>query len=237
MRWVIAHRGAPTLATENTLSSFEAALRLGVEAVELDVHLTRDGRLAVHHDAALGRTVEGSGRVRGYTLAQLKAFPIRGAKPSERIPSLEEALDLCRGRCHVAVEGKSDVAEAQRFAKVLVRTLRRQGKKPEATVISFCHSLIGFVRSLAPEIPAGPSFESRHLPEAALYFQPAVVVMAKEIVEKRYLVPFSRREVPVWVYTVDDPGEWERVGGCGAAGIITNRPDLFARRKTRAKTL
>ena len=69
---IIGHRGAPAEEPENTLRSFRRALDLGVAAVELDVQLTRDGRLAVIHDETLDRTTNGHGRVRDFTLADLK---------------------------------------------------------------------------------------------------------------------------------------------------------------------
>ena len=60
---VVGHRGAPNKAPENTLASFEAAIAIGVDAIELDVHLSRDGHLIVIHDAALDRTTDGQGLV------------------------------------------------------------------------------------------------------------------------------------------------------------------------------
>ena len=69
---IIGHRGAPQEAPENTLLSFRRALELGVVAVELDVQLTRDGRLMVIHDETLERTTNGRGRVLDFTLAELK---------------------------------------------------------------------------------------------------------------------------------------------------------------------
>lgn len=231
--WNIAHRGAPQIATENTLSSFEAAIRLGVSAIELDIHLTKDHRLVVHHDDELGRTVEGRGRIGVYTLKELKRFRIRGAQASERVPSLEEVLDLCRGKCHLAVEGKTDVDGAAQMAKVLARTLRQKSKPQDATLISFCQSFIGHIRERLPEFPAGPSFEKEFPPSVGLYFNPSVVVMSHEIVNKKSAAPFQKRGVPIWVYTVDDRKEWNRLAKIGVAGIISNRPDLFLSGKTR----
>src|SRR4030042_4999738 len=103
MAKIMGHRGASFYEPENTLRSFRRALQMGVAAVELDVHRTRDGRLAVIHDATLERTTNGRGRVRDFTLAELQQLD---AGQGERIPSLEEALDLVRGRALLLVELK-----------------------------------------------------------------------------------------------------------------------------------
>src|SRR5439155_14345872 len=97
---VVAHRGASRVAPENTLEAFEAALALGADGVELDVHRTADGALVVHHDAA----VPGFG-----VLAAAPLAAIRAARPA--VPTLEDALDVCRGHL-VNVEVKNLVGDA-----------------------------------------------------------------------------------------------------------------------------
>src|SRR4051812_25316812 len=95
----IGHRGAPRRYLENTLPSFEEALKLGADAVELDVHVTADGGVVVHHDPDLsGKVHPDSARRRaisGLTLAEIRKVDL-GA--GERIPLLAEVLDLTRGR-------------------------------------------------------------------------------------------------------------------------------------------
>ncbi|HVM46281.1 MAG TPA: glycerophosphodiester phosphodiesterase, partial [Candidatus Thermoplasmatota archaeon] len=102
---VIGHRGAPREAPENTLPSFRACLRDGVRAVELDARLSRDGRVVVHHDAALGRVVPGDAFVAGTESEALRALGI---------PLLEEvlALDLL-----VNVELKADAPNADELPR------------------------------------------------------------------------------------------------------------------------
>ena len=91
---IMGHRGAPAEEPENTLRSFRRALDLGVAAVELDVQLTRDGRLAVIHDETLDRTTNGRGLVKDFTLAELQKLD---AGQGEPIPALEEVLELVQG--------------------------------------------------------------------------------------------------------------------------------------------
>ncbi|HEY0583266.1 MAG TPA: glycerophosphodiester phosphodiesterase family protein, partial [Chloroflexota bacterium] len=69
--WVVGHRGAMGHSPENTMASFERGLELGADWIELDVHLSQDGKLIVIHDETLDRTTNGRGRVRDHTLAEL----------------------------------------------------------------------------------------------------------------------------------------------------------------------
>lgn len=226
--WVIAHRGAPTLATENTLSSFEEALRLGVEAIELDIHLTKDARLIVHHDEKLGRTVEGKEKISDCTLAELKQRKIVAAADSERIPTLEEVFDLCRGKCHLIVEAKSKTSASPLFAQAIVNVFQARSTPKETTLISFCHPLLAEVRELDPKITIGPSFEKKHRAKTGLKLHPAAVVMNHRIVDSAQLKDYQTEKISTWIYTVDEPKEWKRLTALGVSGIITNRPDLFS---------
>lgn len=90
---VTGHRGAGGLAPENTLAGFQKALSLGCHAVEFDVQLTRDGKLAVIHNETIEQTTNGRGPVDSYTMAELKQFD---AGQGERIPELSEVLTLLK---------------------------------------------------------------------------------------------------------------------------------------------
>ncbi len=144
---IMGHRGASFYEPENTLRSFRRALEMGVAAVELDVHLTRDGRLAVIHDATLERTTNGRGRVRDRTLKELQQLD---AGQGERIPSLEEALDLVRGQALLLVELKEPEA-----AGTLVKFFREHQAFGDAEVISFWHPAIKSIKAEEPKIKTG----------------------------------------------------------------------------------
>lgn len=91
--FVAAHRGWKDKYPENTLAAFRAAMDLGVDQIETDVRITKDGRLVLIHDATLDRTTNGTGRVCDYTLAELKALD---AGNGETIPTLREFLELIK---------------------------------------------------------------------------------------------------------------------------------------------
>ena len=124
MTLVVGHRGSPAQRPENTMASFELAVEQGVDAVELDVHLTADGELAVIHDATLERTTDLNGSVAAMSMDAIRAadagyrfgtdeetHPYRGH--GLRVPTLAEVLDWLPGGTGLVVELKSrDAADA-----------------------------------------------------------------------------------------------------------------------------
>ncbi len=118
----VGHRGARAYAPENTLASFKKAIEIGVDAIELDVRKTKDNQLVVIHDADVKRTTDGEGLVSELTLGQIKDFSAEG---SEKIPTLEEALDFLDKKVKVLIELKEAGIEEQVLSIVHARGLRK----------------------------------------------------------------------------------------------------------------
>jgi glycerophosphoryl diester phosphodiesterase len=116
---IIAHRGYRKRYPENTLAAFAAAFDAGAGMVELDVTLTMDRRVVVLHDDTLDRTTDGRGQVRGFTLEELKQLDAGSwfdpRFTGERLPTLEEVLNLCPARGMVNIEIKAGAFEAGRL--------------------------------------------------------------------------------------------------------------------------
>src|SRR5579872_3964060 len=93
---IIGHRGARDLWPENSLKGFRETRALGVDGVEFDVHLSRDAKLMVIHDATLDRTTHGSGPVAERTAAELAAIKLRNAG-GEGVPTLDAVLNIFAG--------------------------------------------------------------------------------------------------------------------------------------------
>ncbi|MEJ2748304.1 MAG: glycerophosphodiester phosphodiesterase family protein, partial [Anaerolineae bacterium] len=87
---IVAHRGASAYAPENTLAAFERAAELGADGIELDVQLSKDGRLVIIHDFDTARTTNGQGKVSDLTLAELQSFD---AGEGQKIPTLDELFE------------------------------------------------------------------------------------------------------------------------------------------------
>lgn len=138
-RVVAAHRGAKRLAPENTMSAFRIALSKGAIALELDVHLTSDEQLVVLHDAHLDRTTNGAGAVRSHDAEQVRALDAGswyGADfADERIPTLDEVLELTHGRARLNIELKS--SQTDRVAERVIETVCRHNAADRVVVMSF----------------------------------------------------------------------------------------------------
>jgi|GEM_PF-218408 len=132
---IVAHRGASSERPENTLVAFERAIEVGATATELDVQTSQDGKLFLLHDGTLDRTTNGKGKASDLTLAQLKQFDAGSWFDSkyrnERIPTLSEALKLCRGRIDVLLDLKEQGAS---YAKQVATEVRQFGD-PKKTIV------------------------------------------------------------------------------------------------------
>jgi glycerophosphoryl diester phosphodiesterase len=162
---VIAHRGASAYEPENTLRAFRRAIELGADMSELDVHLSKDGQPVIMHNATVDRTTNGTGAIKDMTLAELKTLE---ASKGERIPTLQEVIDLVRGRCGLYIELKAEGTPA-----VVVDTLRanRFTSRQQAIIGSFQPHLVQETKELAPEIATallvGPVLPAPQLIEGA----------------------------------------------------------------------
>lgn len=160
---MVAHRGTPEEAPENTLPSFRAALATGAPVLECDVHASRDGVVVVIHDATLDRTTDAHGAVAERDWAELSrvdaGYPRRfGARFRDtRLPRLEELLDLARGRAQVMVEVKTAAVGAPSggIEERVLLAARRTGTMHELGVIAMAPRALERIRALAPRVPTG----------------------------------------------------------------------------------
>ena len=141
------HRGAAKLEPENTLLSIQKAIDLGVDQIEVDVHLTRDQHLVVIHDTTVDRTTDGQGAIADFTLAEVKQLD---AGKGERIPTLQEVIDLVRGKVILQIELKGpDTAEP------VVQTVGQNSIESEVLLTSFVHDRLRETRQLNPNLRLG----------------------------------------------------------------------------------
>ncbi|MEU9336123.1 glycerophosphodiester phosphodiesterase family protein [Streptomyces sp. NPDC048290] len=138
----IGHRGIMGVEPENTLRSFVAAEQAGLDVIELDVHLSKDGALVVLHDEHVDRTTDGTGPVAEKTLAELRVLD---AGRGERIPVLEEVLDTVRSPLQVEIK---DMAAARALAEVL----RARDLVERVEVSSFHDEAITEIARLVPGV-------------------------------------------------------------------------------------
>jgi len=144
---VVGHRGARGHAPENTLRSFATAIEMGCQRVEMDVHLSRDGVPMIIHDGALDRTTNGTGPVAQRTHAELRLLDAGGG---ERIPTLGEVMDFCRGRVDIQIELKDP-----RCPGTVADQILRDWGLERLVVTSFTLELLDEIAPRLPEVPLG----------------------------------------------------------------------------------
>jgi glycerophosphoryl diester phosphodiesterase len=155
----VGHRGAKGHAPENTFASFNLAIQMGVQAVETDVHLSKDGEVVLIHDHTLDRTTNGHGFVKDQTAEELKRldagtwFEPRFA--GERIPTLAELLAWARDRVSLAIEIKNGPIYYPGIAGKVIRLLREYDMVRQAILISFDHVVLREAKMIAPEVATG----------------------------------------------------------------------------------
>ena len=141
---VIGHRGVAGLEPENTMRSFRRAIALGVDYVECDVRFTADRRFVLLHDDTLDRTTNGSGRVAEMAFDDVREFD---AGQGERVPTLEELLDLIAGgsRAHIELKGEGT-------AEPVLRLVESRGLLGDVVLTSGDTARLAALRALSPDV-------------------------------------------------------------------------------------
>lgn len=148
----IGHRGAKGYEPENTLLSFQKAIDLGVDGIELDVHRSNEGEIIVIHDEKINRTTNGEGFVTDFSLTELKFFRIN---ETHTIPTLKEVLDLVNQKCFVNVELKGNGTAKPVVALIEEYVLEKNWEYSHFIISSFDWNALKEVRSLNSKIPIG----------------------------------------------------------------------------------
>lgn len=157
--YVMAHRGASGYAPENTLAAFRLALEQGADLLETDLRFTKDEVLVCIHDATVDRTTDGHGAVSDLTLAEIKKLRIRSEfddlYPNERVPTLDELLDMTPGDVGLGLELKDPLFEQPAYAQKLVDALPLGRLVGRVAVLSFVQARLDGVKRVASEVPTG----------------------------------------------------------------------------------
>jgi len=243
---LVAHRGGSRLAPENTTEAFRQAVEVwGADMLEMDVRLTRDGEVMVIHDATVDRTTDGRGLVSTLSVADVQALDA-GARfidptglPTYRgkgvaVPRFEDVLTAFPSM-RINVEAKE-----REVARPLVEIIRRHRAEDRVLVAAELEQARADVRDYR-----GPWGASRHhivlfwilhrVPGGRLYTPGADILQVPEvwkgmrIVSPRFIREAHARNLPVQVWTVDDPDDMRRLLAWGVDGIQTDRPDVLAR--------
>lgn len=219
----IGHRGAKGHVPENTLASFRKALDMGMDAVELDVHVCATGELVVIHDFTVDRTTNGSGEVHKMTLAELKHLVVEGRYD---IPTLAEVMTLCKGKCRVNIEMKGRhtalpvsefldrlVKVGWNYEDIIVSSFQREELQIMSETNENIHLGILTQASVTQAWEWAEEFKAKAL-------HPHFSLLTESNVKKARQAGYK-----VYTWTVNEPEDIVRVKAYGVDGIITDYPE------------
>jgi glycerophosphoryl diester phosphodiesterase len=216
----IGHRGARALEPENTLRSFERAVELGVDAVELDVRKTKDGEVVVVHDDNVDRTTNGSGLVSELSLEEIKGFTTEGG---ETIPTLVEALDFLKGKVKVLIELKEVGYEKQ-----ILDLVKERGMVDDVIIISFSEEALAKVRELDKRVVTGLIYVRYKKPvEAALGLRAEYMLPLYRFTHSADVKKAHEAGLKVIVWTINTTQEATTYKQKNVDGIATDNPNIF----------
>ncbi len=220
MTLVIAHRGASAYEPENSLAAFRAAVALGADGIELDVHASHDGTLVVHHDDVIdGRPV------RDVTTGDLRDLTLSNG---ESVPTLRETLDTIGPDLIAFIEVKTLLAEHD---LALLAAIDEAPRPTNCHVHAFDHRIVQRLHDLRPDITTGVLSASRPIdPVAPMRDAGAEELWQKDaFVDEPLVHHIHQGGAKIYVWTVDAPGRMDTLLGYGVDGICTNKPDVARR--------
>jgi glycerophosphoryl diester phosphodiesterase len=243
-RLVYAHRGGLALSPENTIAAFDRGMAEGADGLELDVRLSRDGVVVVHHDETLERTTSVAGPVAaltadelarvdaGHHFAQNGAFPFRGQGIG--VPRLDEVLRRYPD-AQLIIEMKGDSPE---LGAAVAEVVRKAGAVERAMLSSFAHRTVLAARQTSADVrtgastpearaalfrswlglaPRDPAYHGFQLPERAGLLR---------VISPRFARTVTGAGLAVAVWVVNAEADMRRLLDWGVTGLITDRPDL-----------
>jgi glycerophosphoryl diester phosphodiesterase len=238
---IIAHRGASAYYPENTIPSFEGAVAMGADMVELDVQLTSDKEVVVFHDEKISRCADGRGRIADYTLAQLEKLDAGSWYDKKfkntRIPTLAEVLDICKNRIAVNIEIKTEAVSKMFFGGIeekCLKIIEQRGMRKHVVFSSFDPRAIMHLKQIDETAKAAVLFEKNKygskLPSDIIDSVGADAFnCSKSELSKKWMLDIKSHGISVNIYTVDDVRNMKRIINMGVNGIFTNKPDVLKR--------
>lgn len=236
---LIGHRGAAGHAPENTRAAFARGLALGADALECDVHLSKDGVPVVIHDDRLDRTTSGTGPVRNRPWAALRALDAGAwfgpAFRGERLWRLSDLLAWAKARRTRRGRPVELVIEIKRpedrphpaIADKVVRDIRRYGLARRCTVISFDHGAAARAKALAPGLRVGLLYRETpaDLPRRMARTRADAIYPRRHLVTPALVADARARGWLVGTWTADATSEIRRLRAAGVDALATNFPD------------
>ena len=214
---MISHRGAHQTRPENSIPAFLRAIELGAEAIELDVHGTKDGTVVVHHDRVVNAPDRSPRRISDLSLSELQEFRL---DDGIEIPTLAAVLDAIESKATVYVEIKASLIEP-----LVVRVIREHSAT--CAVHSFDHRIVKTVKSIFPAIRTGVLQVARHVDPVAALAAAGAEDLWQDVsyIDEDLVARAHRINARVIAWTANEAEQWETLRRMGVDGICT---DLIA---------
>ena len=226
---IVGHRGAPRAAPENTLLSFKLAMDMGADWIEFDLHESKDGVPVVIHDDTVDRTTNGHGKVRGMTFGQLEKLD---AGNGQRIPSLQQVIDLAKGKVKMDMEIKEEGIERD-----VADAIEKNGVIGECMVSSFLYGSIKKVKELNPDIMTAaimdkmPGDIAKCLDTLFDDVNTRILMISKKLAIEPFIGEIRRYGFHVGIWNADTPDEIERLAAIDPYYLCGNYPDRLVELK------
>jgi glycerophosphoryl diester phosphodiesterase len=255
---IIAHRGASAFAPENTFAAFQTAFDDGADGIEFDVRLAKDGVPVVFHDSTLQRLAKIEAQIADYTSEELnkidvgtwfnEKFPAKANEKfsAETVPTLAQLLNFLSGYKNlIYVELKSEGAEIIQLVEIVCRLLQQTNLLPNIIVKSFNLTAVQLVKQILPETRTAALFEptiQMILRKQKLILDAAQDCRADELsihyslATEKFVSQAVEQNLPVTIWTADNPAWVKRALNRGINAIITNNPVRLLKERSKIKS-
>lgn len=218
----IGHRGAMGYEPENTLRSFKKAIDLGVDMIELDVHVCKSGELVVIHDYRVDKTTNGSGFIKNKNLSEIKKLD---AGKGENIPTLHEVLDLVDRKCQVNIELKGHNT-AGPVAKTIDMYIDKGWFYDDFLISSFNYFELRKFKKIKEKVRIGFLSLTRW---GAIFFAKSLkawsINIYNDVTNKKFVDAAHKKGLVVLGYTVNEKDDIKKMKDMGVDGLFSNYPD------------
>ncbi len=214
----VGHRGAKAYEIENTLESFEKAIELGANAIELDVRISRDTKLIISHDDNLKKVFGKDVRICEATLEELKQLT------GKKIATLDEALHFIDRKVEKILVELKEVG----YEREVLDVIRKEKLEDRMIIISFHEKAIARVKNLDKKIETGLIYTKIKKPiEAALKLNAQYLLPLYRFVHRRDVAKAHKSNLKVIVWTINRKDEAREYIAKDVDGIATDKPDIF----------
>lgn len=218
----IAHRGASEYASENSIEAFKKAIKLKTDAVEFDIHQTKDGKMVVMHDDSVDRTTDGFGLIKNLTFKEIRKLHL---KNGELVPTPQEIIDVVKNKCVCKIHIKDRFIE-----KSIARIIKRNCMENSAIITSNNFSVLKKIRAMLPKIKIErggfrEKVSTKKIIRKARRVKANIVGVHCLIATKKLVKELHRNGLEIHVWPVNDKRAIEKMKKIGVDGITTKCPD------------